>query len=429
MISDDMAGVSTPAPGRVAGAETLCGYIDAHWDRTVRTSDGTAGELALPCRFMCPTVGETFRSLFYWDTFYACTGLVLQGREALVEECLRCFLHLIDELGFVPNMTTIGEINRTQLPHAWALVDLLDRHRGGDDELVRGALPRLEREWAFYAAMRSTPDGLNRPGHHADPAYLHRFFGVVDARIPGAPTDPAERLRWTAHSLAEAEVWDFTPRFDRRAMDFNPIDLNALLFAHEAACVRWAARVGQDADAERWRERRDRRQASIQKLWNEEAGWFTDLDTTTGEATELRSAAGLYALWCGVATPEQAKRMVAQLDCVLFEHGVSACEQRDASGPAYQWDAPNAWAPIQFAAVEGLRRYGFAAEVREAVRRFSATVARNFDATGELWEKYNAATGGVDAADESPMPPMLGWTAGVFVHFDRFLSGADQAVR
>ena len=119
MISDDMAGVSTPAPGRVAGAETLCGYIDAHWDRTVRTSDGTAGELALPCRFMCPTVGETFRSLFYWDTFYACTGLVLQGREALVEECLRCFLHLIDELGFVPNMTTIGEINRTQLPHAW----------------------------------------------------------------------------------------------------------------------------------------------------------------------------------------------------------------------------------------------------------------------------------------------------------------------
>jgi alpha,alpha-trehalase len=43
-------------------------------------------------------------------------------------------------------------------------------------------------------------------------------------------------------------------------------------------------------------------------------------------------------------------------------------------------------------------------------------VSRNFEATGNLWEKYNASTGSIDVQNEYEMPPMLGWTAGVFLH-------------
>jgi alpha,alpha-trehalase len=32
-----------------------------------------------------------------------------------------------------------------------------------------------------------------------------------------------------------------------------------------------------------------------------------------------------------------------------------------------------------------------------------------------LWEKYNAVTGTTDVVNEYKMPPMMGWTAGVFV--------------
>ena len=37
--------------------------------------------------------------------------------------------------------------------------------------------------------------------------------------------------------------------------------------------------------------------------------------------------------------------------------------------------------------------------------------------TGQLWEKYNADTGSCDATCEYKTPPMLGWTAGVYLKF------------
>src|SRR3978361_140930 len=41
------------------------------------------------------------------------------------------------------------------------------------------------------------------------------------------------------HDLAEAESgWDMTPRFDRRALNYLPVDLNALLYKYETDFAR-----------------------------------------------------------------------------------------------------------------------------------------------------------------------------------------------
>ena len=40
----------------------------------------------------------------------------------------------------------------------------------------------------------------------------------------------------------------------------------------------------------------------------------------------------------------------------------------------------------------------------------------NFAATGKLWEKYDGNTGKVVNAEYNA-PPMLGWTAGVYLAF------------
>ena len=77
---------------------------------------------------------------------------------------------------------------------------------------------------------------------------------------------------------------------------------------------------------------------------------------------------------------------------------------------------PNAWPPLQTAAIMGLLRYGYTTEAKRLAEKYVLTCARNLETTGKLWEKYNALTGNIDVADEYKMPQMMGWTAGGFLH-------------
>ena len=55
------------------------------------------------------------------------------------------------------------------------------------------------------------------------------------------------------HDLAEAESgWDMTPRFDRRALNFLPVDLNALLYKYEVDFARTARLFDDKREAARW---------------------------------------------------------------------------------------------------------------------------------------------------------------------------------
>jgi alpha,alpha-trehalase len=126
------------------------------------------------------------------------------------------------------------------------------------------------------------------------------------------------------------------------------------------------------------------------------------------------SAANFHALWSRIATKEQADKVVASLPLLEQEHGIVTCRQ-GTRDEVYQWDHPNGWPPIQYAAIQGLLNYGYAVEAARIASKYVDTVVRNFQKTGQLWEKYNVVTGGVDVSDEYPMPPMQGWTAGVFL--------------
>ena len=79
-------------------------------------------------------------------------------------------------------------------------------------------------------------------------------------------------------------------------------------------------------------------------------------------------------------------------------------------------DAPNGWAPLQWIAFFGLRRYGFETLANEAASRWVDNCIRVFQNTGRLVEKYNveditlmAGGGEYDVQDG------FGWTNGVLL--------------
>jgi alpha,alpha-trehalase len=79
-----------------------------------------------------------------------------------------------------------------------------------------------------------------------------------------------------------------------------------------------------------------------------------------------------------------------------------------------QWDAPNGWAPIQWVAVAGLRRYEKSALAEVIACRWLVNVQNVYRESGKLVEKYDVVTTGRSGGGgEYPTQDGFGWTNGV----------------
>jgi alpha,alpha-trehalase len=396
------------------GAEDVRNYILSNWEDTVRHNNGKPGNLALPHHYTVPCRRKSFQEFYYWDTYFTCLGLVASDRKDLAVANLRNFVHLIETLGFVPNAARDVLLNRSQPPYLAALSVLLQ------DEIVelglRGETRKaLETEYLFWTTQRQTSLGLSRYSHRATAEELQEFLQENKDRAGLANLGPSEWECPTAHALAEAESgWDFTIRFDGRCGDFCPVDLNGNLYTYETLLASLSG--GEERDL--WRRKADTRRSLFSEyLWDEKAGAFVDYDLASGRKSPNISAASFHPLWVGLATPAEAQRVVDSVLPVLeYPYGMVPCVPPPGSRVT-QWAAPNLWPCLQYVTYRGLERYGYRREALRVASKYLDVVTRCFNATGDLWEKYNAETGLNDTSNEAgyPLPAMMGWTAGVFM--------------
>src|SRR2546429_8500241 len=91
------------------------------------------------------------------------------------------------------------------------------------------------------------------------------------------------------------------------------------------------------------------------------------------------------SLYFGLATPEQGRAVGARLAREFLKPG-GFVPTLIASGQ--RWDAPNGWAPLEWLAIEGGRRYGRADLADTARARRLALNRRTYRATGKMSEEY-----------------------------------------
>jgi alpha,alpha-trehalase len=96
-----------------------------------------------------------------------------------------------------------------------------------------------------------------------------------------------------------------------------------------------------------------------------------------------------------------------------------------------QWDAPFGWAPLQWIAVQGMRRYGHRQEADRVSRRFLSMVVKEYAKSGTLEEKYDVVhrTAAVDRSlrfGYRTNEAGFGWTNAVFTSLFDELPAADQ---
>lgn len=429
-VAKNFAPADAAETAQIRSDTTLREHIDALWPVLTRHSAQVpphSSMLPLPHPYVVP--GGRFRELYYWDSYFTMLGLVESGQTQLSRQMLDNFAHLIDRYGHIPNGTRSYYLSRSQPPFFSHMVEL--EARSGGDEVYRRYLPQLQREYAFWMDGAQTLEPGQATRHAvrlADGSLFNRYWDARDTPRPEswmqdretaqAANRPASEVYRDLRAGAESG-WDYSTRWlgDRRQLStirttaIIPIDLNSLLYHLETtlalACQKQpAAPCTQDYQA-----RADQRKAAIEKhLWNA-AGYYADYDWKQNRLSDQITAATLYPLFTGVASPQRARLTATAVQAHLLAPGGLLTTTIDSG---QQWDAPNAWAPLQWIAVDGLRRYGEDALAQTIGQNFLGQVQALFDKEHKLVEKYDAtAASRGGGGGEYPLQDGFGWTNGV----------------
>ncbi len=396
---------------------SLDDYLVTCWDSLIRTSDhppaGSSLE-PLPNPYVVP--GGRFDELFYWDTFFTGLGLLAHGRTELFRGMVDNLVSLLNRYGHIPNGSRTYLSSRSQPPMLAAMVNALT-DAGVDG---RWYLPALVLEHDYWTTGERVVVAHGQQ--------WARYWDDEDTARPEAFAEDTQTVlggggpAFRSLRAAAASGWDFSSRWCAihddlstiETTDVIPCDLNALVMRLEwtiADLARWA---GDETLAVQFTRRADTRRVALQEFcWDKEAGWFCDLDASSGTLRPSLTLAGVTALSEGIATAAQA----ASMRTTLMERFLAPGGLRTSlfeSGE--QWDAPNGWAPLQWWAVVGLRAYGFVDDAATVASRWIATCRAGFAADGTLLEKYDVDVPGRPVGGgEYAVQEGFGWTNGVLI--------------
>lgn len=435
-------------------------HLEVLWAYLTRQTRDYADQptlLQLPHPFVVP--GGRYIEQYYWDTYFSCVGLKLNGHMALVNGMAENFAVMIDRFGYIPNGNRTYYEGRSQPPFFAQMIRLIDDGANPASPTIQRLWSALQTEYDYW--MQPTdPAGkcvtvagstLNRYwDRHATPrpeGYWEDITTALEAgldphldpRSAAAATLSATLYR---HLRAGAESgWDYTSRWLQpdaegryllatiRTTAILPVDLNALLFQVETTLAELAPRCGAPTLQARYQQAAlARKQAILTHFWDAETGWFMDRTLADLRSTGVYSLAGIVPLFCRVLDPVQdraiADRIAAMVESRFLQAGGVVTSLHETG---QQWDWPNGWAPLQWMTVMGLHYYGYDDLAREIALRFTSVVRSVYVRTGKMMEKYDVCQlGRSGGGGEYPNQEGFGWTNGVVVGLLQFLEDPSR---
>lgn len=398
---------------------TVLEFIHKYFpDSIMETKEDTDNRFGLPYPYTVPSPGDVFDCMFYWDTHFTNVGLIAAGniRQAIYNT--DNMQSMIQRLGYMPNSTKFHHLGQSQPPFYYRMVsDIFDVT--GDVQWLEKHYDTIAAEYDFWMTERLAPNGLNYYGKPLPELTKEAFdtryrYGI--SRFQGYHTDDdAEKLALinTVATLCESG-WDCCYRFGMNGKDYNPVDLNALLYGLETAMSRFSGILNR-GEEQLWQQRSsDRKEKMDRYLFCEEKGFYLDWNFVTEQYSSCVSVASLFPLYLGLNhNPEPV--MKALESEMLLPYGVAGTVKPD-HGFQLQWEYPNIWAPLQYVAYMACMNSGYDSLAEEISQRYIRLLEENFAKTGNLWEKYDGLTGEVVNAEYNA-PPMMGWTAGIYLFF------------
>ncbi len=405
-------------------------HIDNLWSiLAVKNTKDKGSLIGVPSTYVKP--GGRFREYYYWDSFFTMLGLKVAGKEKLVESMVNNFSFLIKKFGFIPNGTRTYFLSRSQPPFYALMVDLLAQMKG--DKILIANCEHLELEYQFWMKGKNliSDEPIERVIQFKDGEIGNRYFDnenkprpesyLEDTSLPGAKTD--DQLFINIRAACESG-WDFSSRWLRDSHDLNsiytarilPIDLNCLLYYLESLLAKCYQLKGNQDLVEKYKQLAENRKFLINKYcWSEALQMYMDYDFDKKESTPSISMAAMFPLFFNIASKDNAQKVLTNIEKYLLKDGGLITTTINSG---QQWDAPNAWAPLQYIGYIAAKNYGQHDFAQKIKNNWMKNVERVFDNTGKLMEKYNAIDTTTKAGGgEYPNQDGFGWTNGVYLFF------------
>ncbi|CAI7660683.1 unnamed protein product [Penicillium pancosmium] len=384
--------------------------------------------------------GGRFNELYGWDSYFESLGLIVSDRVDLAKGMVINFCFCIKHYGKILNANRTYYLTRSQPPFLTDMaLRVYERIKSEPDskEFLRNSVLAAIKEyhtvWAceprrdpITGLSRYRPEGWGVPPETEPTHFLHiltpyaekhgmTFEEFVKAYNERTVVEP-ELDEYFLHDRAVRESGhDTSYRLERICGNLATVDLNSLLYKYEVDIARiirvhfkdklpipqeFRTAATQDIEFESsaaWdRRARKRKQTMDQLMWDADKGMFFDYNTVTKERKVYETATTFWAMWAGLATPQQAAQMVQKALPRLEAFGGLVSGSEESRGPVglerpnRQWDFPYGWAPQQMLAWTGFLRYGYEEEAERLAYKWLYMITKAFvDFNGVVVEKYD----------------------------------------
>lgn len=384
-------------------------YIAGYWKQLERNHPKDDETLfGLPHAYLVPAYEEghsfDFNEMYYWDSYFMVQGMLDKQHKKLVMGVLDNLIYLQKRLKIIPNASRTYLTGRSQPPLLTSFIfDVYDAY-GLDKKWLAERMAVAEDEY------NNVWLGVTKPNERQIYKGLSRYYDIN-----------------YLHDLAEAESgWDMTPRFARKALNYLPVDLNALLYKYETDFVRAAQIAEDDKAVERWQNKAEaRKQTMDQLMWSPSRDFYYDYNFERERRGSVSSLAGFYPMWAGMVSDEQARALVRALRKFEEKGGLATTDQQfnqrlpgqlpgTANTPT-QWAYPNGWAPLHLIVIRALEQYGYHDDAKRIAYKWLATNLSWFNREGVFLEKYNVVNPEKPPVKGAyPSQTGFGWTNAIF---------------
>ncbi|KAH9040254.1 glycoside hydrolase family 37 protein [Lactarius hengduanensis] len=360
--------------------------VHGYWTQLIRGTnsstlcDGkTCESTIIPLNHTFVVPGGRFREQYYWDSFWIIEGLIQSQLFDIAKETLENFMDEIERFGFIPNGGRIYYLNRSQPPlFIWMLSTYVSA--SNDTAILDRALPLAEARNHSSALLRLTDhlplEGTKMP--FADVVWSLDYNTANDPTL-STPLTESQRAELYSELASGAESgWDYSTRFIALPVDGGtnytapalrsvniknhvPVDLNSILYKANlilADFYRSGNHSNSTAASQHEAAAANIRAGILDLFWDSSKLAFYDFNLTSNSRNNFFSAATFYPLWADIIPDEvlssstNAFGFFSTINMVLRRYNGTYPTTFIESG--LQWDAPNAWPPHQYIALQAL---------------------------------------------------------------------------
>lgn len=336
--------------------------------------------------------------LFDWDTYFSSYMLSLDNKELAYSNAI-AITHEITAGGFIPNFAAgLSKSNDRSQPPVGSLI-------------IKELYKKYKEKWLLHEVFN---DLLTWNRWWDSNRQLNGFLCWGSSPYKPAPTEP-EWLTTEINKIQGAK-WesglDNSPMYDDVAFDTTKhimlladVGLMSLYINDCDNLAEIAEVIGKPDVAKEIKSRKAKYTASLQLLWDEKSGMFLNKNLENNQLSYRLSPTLFYPLLSGVATQQQADRMIREHfynPAEFFgEYIIPSIARNDKAYKDQDYWRGRIWAPMNFLAYLGIRKYILPDARKDLVEKSKNLILKSWLSEGAVYENYNGTTGQGDDVGNS----------------------------